>query len=86
MDSGHGCFMNMGLDEFKTPARKLLTKLLNSRDKLRVKYKALREQLRVAQNQVRAVENSRSRWKDKAITAEKELETLKKSIAERRGQ
>lgn len=75
--------MNMQLDEFKTPPRKLLGKLLTSRDKLRSKYKALREQLRGAQNQVRVVENSRQLWKDRAISAEKEVETLKKNFAER---
>lgn len=75
--------MNMQLDEFKTPPRKLLSKLLTSRDKLRSKYKALREQLRGAQNQVRVVENSRQLWKDRAIRAEKEVETLKKNFAER---
>jgi len=74
--------MNMQLDEFKTPPRKLLSKLLTSRDKLRNKYQAVREQLRVAQNQVRAVENSRQLWKDRAISAEKEVDAIKKIIAE----
>lgn len=74
--------MNMQLDEFKTPPRKLLSKLLTSRDKLRNKYQAVREQLRVAQNQVRAVENSRQLWKDRAISAEKEVDAIKKKIAE----
>lgn len=75
--------MNMRLDEFKTPPRKLLSKLLTSRDKLRTKYKTLREQLRVAQNQVRAVEKSREGWKDRASSAEKELDSLKKRRDER---
>ena len=75
--------MNMQLDEFKTPPRKLLSKLLTSRDKLRNKYQAVREQLRVAQNQVRAVENSRQLWKDRAISAEKEVDAIKKNFAER---
>jgi predicted nucleic acid-binding Zn-ribbon protein len=74
--------MNMQLDEFKTPPRKLLSKLLTSRDKLRNKYQAVREQLRVAQNQVRAVENSRQLWKDRAIGAEKEVDAIKKKFAE----
>ena len=74
--------MTVQLDEFKTPLRKMLRKLLTSRDKLRNKYQVLREQLRVAQNQVRAVENSRQLWKDRAISAEKEVETLKKKFAE----
>lgn len=72
--------MTAQLDEFKTPLRKMLSKLLTSRDKLRSKYKTLREQLRVAQNQVRAVENSRQQWKDRAISAEKEVEALKKRL------
>ncbi|MBC7966423.1 MAG: hypothetical protein H7Z17_10935 [Fuerstia sp.] len=81
--TGQGCLMNMQLDEFKTPPRKLLSKLLTSRDKLRNKYQAVREQLRVAQNQVRAVENSRQLWKDRAISAEKEVDAIKKNFAER---
>ena len=75
--------MNMQLDELKTPLRKMLSKLLTSRDKLRNKYQAVREQLRVAQNQVRAVENSRQLWKDRAISAEKEVDAIKKNFAER---
>jgi DNA repair exonuclease SbcCD ATPase subunit len=78
--------MTVQLDELKTPLRKMLSKLIVSRDKLRSKYKVLREQLRVAQNQVRAVENSRQLWKDRAIIAEKEIETLKKNFTQRCGQ
>ena len=78
--------MTAQLDEFKTPLRKMLAKLLTSRDRLRIKYKTLREQLRVAQNQVRAVEKSRQAWKDRAIIAEQEVEAFKKSSAERRVQ
>ena len=72
--------MTTQVDEFKTPQRKMLIKLLTSRDKLRSKYKTLREQLRVAQNQVRAVENSRQQWQERAVRAEKEVEAFKKKL------
>jgi predicted nucleic acid-binding Zn-ribbon protein len=79
--------MAIGLGDFKTPPRKFVGKLLVSRNKLRSKYKAVREQLRVAQNQVRAVEASRQQWRDRATSAEKEIETLqKKDVAERCGE
>ena len=50
------------------------------RDKLRLKYAALREELRTAQNQVRAVEASRATWRRRAEDAELQLASLKKSL------
>ena len=65
--------------EFKSPPHKIIAFLKKSRDGLRAKYAALREKLRVAENQVRAVEKSRAKWRERAEHAEAELRQLKTS-------
>lgn len=69
--------MGKRLDEYTSPTHKVLALLHTGRNKLREKYNALREELRVAQNQVRAVEKSRQMWRQRAEAAEKELELKK---------
>lgn len=69
--------MGKRIDEYTSPTHKLLTLLHTGRDKLREKYRALREELRVAQNQARAVEKSRQMWRQRAEAAEKELQSQK---------
>jgi uncharacterized protein (DUF3084 family) len=66
------------LDEYKSPSHKVLSLLHTGREKLRAKYRASREELRVAENQVRAVEASRAMWRTRAEAAEEELLLLKK--------
>jgi len=66
------------IDEYKSPSHKILAMLHKGREKLRLKYSTVRGELRVAQNQVRAVESSRAIWRDRAEAAEKELQLLKK--------
>lgn len=66
------------IDEYKSPQHKVLAMLHRGREKLRVKYRAVREELRATQNQVRAVESSRAAWRTRAETAEEELQRLKK--------
>jgi predicted nucleic acid-binding Zn-ribbon protein len=66
------------LGEYKSPAHKVLALLHKGREQLRQRYRATREELRVAQNQVRAVETSRQMWRDRAEVAQKELAELKK--------
>ena len=68
------------IDEYKSPSHKILAMLHKGREKLRLKYSTVREELRVAQNQVRAVQSSRAIWRDRAEAAEKELQLLKKTI------
>ena len=70
--------MTKGLEEYRSPNHKVLALLHAGRDKLREKYRAVREELRVAQNQVRAVEASRANWRLRAEEAESELALLKK--------
>lgn len=71
--------MPKSLDEYRSPQHKILAMLKKGRDDLRVKYRAVMEQRRVAENQVRAVEKSRAQWRQRAEAAEAELRQLKKS-------
>lgn len=66
-------------NEYRSPPHKVLAMLKKGRDDLRVKYRDLMEQRRVAENQVRAVEKSRTAWRVRAEKAEAELRELKKT-------
>ena len=66
------------IDQYKSPSHKILALLHKGREKLRLKYRTVREELRGAQNQVRAVELSRAMWRIRAEAAEEELQLLKK--------
>lgn len=72
--------MVKALDEYRSPPHKVLALVKNGRDALRVKYRELMEQRRVAENQVRAVEKSRALWRARAEAAEAELSALKKRL------
>jgi len=67
--------------DYKSPQHKVIEFLKEGRDRLRIKYRALREQYRVAQNQVRAANRSREAWRIRAKAAEHELKELKKKLA-----
>ena len=64
--------------DFKSPSHKVIAFLQDGRDKLRVKYTALKVDLRRAENQVRAVTKSREMWEQRARLAEAELAESKK--------
>jgi uncharacterized protein (DUF3084 family) len=70
--------MVKAIQEYRSPPHKITAMLKKGRDDLRVKYRELMEQRRTAENQVRAVEKSRSMWRTRAETAESELRELKK--------
>jgi len=53
-----------------TPTSRKITRLAESRDAWKLKYKCLMTRCRVLENQVRAVEASRENWKEQAIDAE----------------
>lgn len=72
--------MVKALDEYRSPPHKVIAMLKKGRDKLRVKYRELMEQHRVAENQVRAVEKSRAMWRARAEAAEAQLDDLKQKI------
>jgi len=66
------------IDEYKSPQHKVLAMLHLGREKLRVEYKTVREELRASENQVRAVEASRETWRARAKVAEEELRRFEK--------
>jgi len=70
--------MPKAIHEYRSPPHKIIAMLKKGRDDLRAKYRELMEQRRTAENQVRAVEKSRSMWRARAEAAEAELRDFKK--------
>ena len=71
--------MVKALDEYRSPTHKIIAMLKKGRDDLRAKYRDLMVQRRNAENQVRVVEASRAKWRQRAEAAEAELQELKKT-------
>ncbi len=74
--------MTKRIEQYSSPTHKILALLHAGREKLREKFRAIRDDLRVSQNQVRAVEKSREMWRSRAQAAEEELQ-LQKKLANR---
>jgi chromosome segregation ATPase len=74
--------MTKAIVDLRSPTPKIVAFLKKGRDDLRIKYAALREKFRTAENQVRAVEKSREQWRRRAERAEAELRESKKKYAE----
>ncbi len=70
--------MPKDIADYKSPPHKIIAFLKEGRDQLRKKYRLLRKNLRVAENQVRAVTKSREMWRARAEKAEAELKEIKK--------
>ena len=68
----------IAVNQFKSPPSKVIAILLKSRNALRIKYRELKYQAKVADNDRRAVRESRVNWRERALAAEAELEELKK--------
>lgn len=71
--------------KFLSPAHKVRRFLERSRDLWKSKHHELKMQLKLAFNQVRAVEASRRQWRDRALAAEAQLRQAKsteKNIAD----
>ena len=66
-------------NQFKSPASKVIAFLLKSRGELRIKYREVKYQAKIADNDRRVVRESRNNWRNRAFAAEAELEALKKS-------
>lgn len=67
---------------FRSPRHKVAQFLERSRDLWKSKHHELKKQVKLAYNQVRAVEKSRQMWRERAQGAERELRRLdKKNIA-----
>ena len=63
--------------KFLSPAHKVRQFLERSRDLWKSKHHELKRQLKLASNQVRAVEASRRQWRDRALAAEAQLRRSK---------
>ncbi len=72
--------MVKALDEYQSPPHKIIAMLKKGRDDLRVKYREVMYQRRVAENQVRVVEKSRAMWRQRAEAAEARLIELEKKL------
>ena len=77
--------------EYVSPLRKLVRFFESSRDKWKAKHQEVKKQLKLAQNQIRAVEKSRAKWRQEAESAvaeanalRTELEALKNDSAQSR--
>lgn len=66
--------------ELKSPPKKLVAFFRSSRDKWKTKYFNSRDQAILLANQVRAVENSRARWRSVAEQAKREIKELKEQL------
>ena len=69
-------------DSFKSPSRKLVRFFKKSRDSWKVKHQTLKKELKLEQNQRRAVEKSREAWRDKARAADQRVRELERQLAE----
>lgn len=69
----------IAVNQFRSPPSKVIAILLKSRNALRIKYRELKYGAKVADNDRRAVRESRGNWRERALVAEAELEELKKS-------
>jgi hypothetical protein len=65
--------------KFLSPKHKVLEFLERSRDLWKGKHHELKMQVKLAANQVRAVEKSRQLWRERAEAAEAELQRVKQA-------
>lgn len=61
---------------YKSPTRKLLPFFEKSRDRWKAKHHGVKAELKLEQNQRRAVEKSRAAWRAKAEAAEQRVREL----------
>jgi hypothetical protein len=69
--------------DFKTPLSKLVRHLLKGREKWKIRSLENQRELRRTQVNIRDLENSRNRWKERAKKAEDELSRAKKATPEK---
>ncbi len=63
----------MAFKDFKSPKHKIIALLTAGREKWKTKHHAVKKAFKLAGNQVRAVTNSREKWRDRALGAERRL-------------
>lgn len=70
----------MDIGKYKSPISKVVSFLEKSRDNWKTKYSELMKRTRRLENQVRAVEASREKWRREANQARAELKQVKKTL------
>jgi uncharacterized protein (DUF3084 family) len=68
--------------EYVSPARKLIKFFRSSRDNWKTKHQQVKKELKLAQNQVRAVEKSRVKWRQDAEATRGEIARLQTELEE----
>jgi hypothetical protein len=68
------------MDEFVSPLKKLVRFFRKSRDSWKEKHRNVKSQLKLCQNQTRAVEKSRAHWREQARAAQSELLEFKRQL------
>lgn len=68
--------------EYSSPAHKLIKFFRSSRDNWKTKHQQVKKQLKRAQNQVRAVEKSRARWRQEVEASRGEIARLQTELEE----
>jgi len=71
-----------GLKVFRSPLTKLVKFFESSRDDWKEKHHQVKRQLKLEQNQVRAVEKSREAWRIRAEVAERRVRELEAALGE----
>ena len=67
---------------YSSPAHKLIKFFRSSRDNWKTKHQQAKKELKLAQNQVRAVEKSRAKWRQDAEVARAEVARLQTELDE----
>ncbi len=62
--------------EYSSPVHKLIKFFRSSRDNWKTKHQQVKKDLKLAQNQVRAVEKSRAKWRQHAEEARNKIACL----------
>jgi hypothetical protein len=71
---------------FRSPPRILIPKLVGSRDKWKVKAGRRKRELKKAQIRSRDLSVSRQRWKERALTAEQQVQELQQQLHHAQGE
>ena len=68
--------------EYSSPAHKLIKFFRSSRDKWKAKHQRVKKELKLSQNQMRAVEKSRVKWRQEAEAVHGEIARLQTKLEE----
>ena len=66
--------------EFKSPQHKLVKFFEKSRNQWKIKHRALKVELKREQNQRRAVEKSRAKWREQVIDLQQRVQQLEREL------